>query len=271
MTDSFETRLKGLAQGFSYPRTPHIAEKVMPRLQKAPARFKKPRLAWGLAILLVLTTGLMAVSPVRAAVLELIQIGVVRIFLRGNTPVPTVEPIRTISPESVVPLTATPASTSLNTFMDRIAGEVTLEQARARARFPIPLPTYPKSLGEPDRIYLQDLNGMMVILVWENQQHPEDVDMSLHMIEAGSWAIEKNKPTLVEETTVHGQYAAWTVGPYPLTLRDGNVEFTRLIDGHVLIWAVGNITYRLETDLSMEEAVQIAESLQPPPVETLTP
>jgi hypothetical protein len=31
----------------------------------------------------------------------------------------------------------------------------------------------------------------------------------------------------------------------------------------VLIWSNGDITYRLETDLSMEETLKIAESLEP--------
>jgi hypothetical protein len=35
----------------------------------------------------------------------------------------------------------------------------------------------------------------------------------------------------------------------------------RLVSGHVLIWEEDGLTYRLETDLSMEEAVAIAESL----------
>jgi hypothetical protein len=30
-----------------------------------------------------------------------------------------------------------------------------------------------------------------------------------------------------------------------------------------LIWTQGEITYRLETDLTLEEATKIAESLQP--------
>jgi hypothetical protein len=43
------------------------------------------------------------------------------------------------------------------------------------------------------------------------------------------------------------------------------MEFTRLVDGHVLIWADGDITYRLETNLLLEEAIRIAESLRPIP------
>jgi hypothetical protein len=43
-----------------------------------------------------------------------------------------------------------------------------------------------------------------------------------------------------------------------------NMELKRLIDGHVLIWTEGDITFRLETDLSVEEAIQVAESLASP-------
>jgi hypothetical protein len=37
----------------------------------------------------------------------------------------------------------------------------------------------------------------------------------------------------------------------------------RLIDGRVLVWTDGDITYRLETKLDLAEALKIAESLQP--------
>jgi len=37
-----------------------------------------------------------------------------------------------------------------------------------------------------------------------------------------------------------------------------------LVEGNVLLWTEGEITYRLETDQRMEEAVRIAESLAPP-------
>jgi hypothetical protein len=39
------------------------------------------------------------------------------------------------------------------------------------------------------------------------------------------------------------------------------VEF-RLVEGHVLIWADGSLTYRLETELPLDEALRIAESLR---------
>lgn len=87
--------------------------------------------------------------------------------------------------------------------------------------------------------------------------------MSLHFIPAGSWAIDKANPAMIQETSVNGQRAIWAVGPYPLRLHNGDLQFRWLVDGHVLIWEEENLTYRLETDLPLEEAIRIAESLEP--------
>jgi hypothetical protein len=48
-------------------------------------------------------------------------------------------------------------------------------------------------------------------------------------------------------------------------LFNGDLQYRRMIDGQVLIWEGDGITYRLETDLSLEEAIRIAESLEPLP------
>jgi len=70
------------------------------------------------------------------------------------------------------------------------------------------------------------------------------------------------EPMVLEETRVNNLHAVWTEGPYVLLMQNGGMRVTRMIDGHVLIWEDGGVTYRLETDLSMEEAVKIAESLE---------
>ena len=103
----------------------------------------------------------------------------------------------------------------------------------------------------------------MTILIWVDPAHLTQVLMSLHIIPPGSWAIEKMNPALVQETTVNGRYAAWAVGPYPVRFSNGDLDFVRLVDGHVLIWTDGEITYRLETELDLEDAVRVAESLEP--------
>jgi hypothetical protein len=69
-------------------------------------------------------------------------------------------------------------------------------------------------------------------------------------------------PRTVEMTQVNKQPAVWAEGPYILNMKNGGAENYRLIDGYVLIWEEGGLTYRLETDLSMEEAIRIAESLR---------
>jgi hypothetical protein len=269
----FETRLVSLAGGLEYPPTPDIAGSVMSRLRSFPSpirrggrgeghpRFISRRLAWSLAISLILCSSLMLIPPARAAIIEFIQIGVVRIFGSPSTPPAPVEE----TPSAAIPVTATPGPTlpPLIPILENITGEMTLEEAQQTVDYPILLPSYPSALGQPDRIFVQEAEGKMAILVWLDPQQPDQVSMSLHFIPAGSWAIDKVKPITIQETTVNGERAIWTVGPYPLRLYNGDIRFTRLIDGHVLIWEKGTITYRLETDLSLEEAIQIAESLEP--------
>jgi hypothetical protein len=262
----FEARIRAIANRMEYPRTPNIAGSVSARLRSSTRpRFISKAAAWSLAIVLILISSLMLIPPTRAAILEFIQIGVVRIFRAEPTPIPTVAP----EPQSnAVPATATPRATlqPLIPLLESLAGEMTVEEAQKRVDYPILLPAYPSDLGRPDRIFVQNAEGWMTILVWLDPQQPDEILLSLHFIPTGSWAVTKMGPKIIQETTVHGQYAIWAIGPYPLRVDDGSeITFTRLVDGHVLIWEDGNLTYRLETDVTMEEAVKIAESLEPIP------
>jgi hypothetical protein len=261
MTEPIESRLQALAKELPYPPTPSVADAVMSRIR---VPVKRPRfgrqLAWALITLILLFAGLMFVPPVRAAVLEFIQIGIVRIF-------PAPAPAATEAPIFEMPVSATPAptsSSSLNPLLEQMGGETTLAEVQQEIGFSIPLPAYPSDLGQPDRVFLQDAGGWMVIMVWLDPQQPDRVQMSLHLIEEGSWTIEKFQPAVIKETTVNDSRAIWTVGGYPLILRNDDIQFTRLIDGHVLIWEENKITYRIETYLELDEAIRIAESLQAP-------
>lgn len=270
----FDTQVRAIAGRMQYPRTPDIAGSVTARLRPAThPRFNAKAVAWSLTILLVLCSSLMLIPPARAAIIEFIQIGIVRIFPRSMEPTPesTHTPTPASStpmpgiPSSIVPRTATaaPSSSDLLPILDQFAGKTTLANAQKRIPYSILLPTYPADLGDPDYVFVQNAEGLMTILVWIDSQQSDKVLMSLHFIPEGSWAIDKFKPQVVEETSVNGGRAVWTVGPYPLRLYNGEIELTRLIDGHVLIWTEGNLTYRLEIDLSLEEAIKVAESLQP--------
>ncbi|NWG06555.1 MAG: hypothetical protein HXY35_07715 [Chloroflexi bacterium] len=261
-----ETKLRAVAGEMEYPRTPDVAGSVMMRLRRpANPRFRvAPKaLAGSLATVLVLCSSLILIPSVRAALIEFIQIGIVRIFPQTDELTPEV--ITTATPRAVASPTVTPedASVSLISLLDQIAGETKLANAQQIVPYPILLPTYPADLDQPDRVYVQDADGAMTILVWVDPHQPGKVTMSLHLIPKGSWAIEKMGPVEIDETDVNGHRAIWAMGSYPLRMRNGNLQFERLINGHVLIWADENITYRLETDLNLEEAVKIAESLKP--------
>ncbi len=264
----FETRMRSIAQRMKYPRTPDIAGRVMPRIVPVTKpRFISRRATWSLTLIVVLLFSLMLIPPVRAAVLEFIQIGIVRIFPRA-TETPN-DAIQTATPQSHAPITATPyvESSTLLIDLSQLAGERTLFQAQSLvvSYYRIRLPTYPPDLGEPEHVFVQDADGPMTILVWLDSNDPEKVLLNLHIIPEGSWAIHKSQPVTIEETLVNGQPAVWAVGPYPLRYSNGNLDFTRFIDGYVLIWTVDDVTYRLETALPMEDAIKIAESLRPIP------
>lgn len=261
--DLFEKQLVSIAKGMDYPRTPNVAGSVMTRLRMAaPPRFVSRRFAWSLTVILILFASLMFIPPARAAILEFIQIGIVRIFRAEPTPV---APPQQEFPSTMTPVTATSALTSepLIPILERLAGEKSLEGAQQLVEYPILLPSYPPDLGAPDRVFVQDADGNMTILVWIDPADSTQVLMSLHLIPPGSWAIDKMEPTRVQETTVNGQRAIWAVGPYPVQFSNGDLDFARFIDGHVLIWTNGDVTYRLETEWALEEAVRVAESLEP--------
>ena len=275
MTESqrelFEGQLLAILQGLEYPRTPDITGPVMRRIAVAGKGrggrgegrqgWVSRRMAWALMLVVVLCSSLMVIPPARAAILEFIQIGVVRIFPAEPTPLTAPQP----ESSTVAPVTATAAPTAqpLIPILEKLAGEMTLEEAQRNVDYPILLPAYPPDLGSPDRVFVQDADGAMTILVWIDPQKPDEVLMSLHFLPSGSWAVKKIEPTRIQETEVNGQRAIWAIGPYPVRYSNGDIDFTRLVDGHVLIWAQGDVTFRLETRLSLEEAVRVAESLEP--------
>lgn len=259
----FETRVRSIAMRMEYPHTPNIAGSVQTRLRTANRpRFISKNLAWSLTIILVLLSSLLLIPSARAAVLDFIQIGVDRIFPRT---IPTTQIITTATPQSALPATSVVKAATLIPALKQLAGETTLADAQTKVNFQLMLPMYPKDLGKPDYVFVQSAEGNMAIMVWLDPEHSDQVLLSLHFIPNGSWMLEKYQPQVTQATQVKGQRAIWTEGPYPLLLRNGNVAWDRLVEGHVLIWTDGTITYRLETNWALEEAVKVAESLQPIP------
>jgi hypothetical protein len=221
-------------------------------------------------LLILLLAILFAVPGVRAEIVRFFQVGVVRIFpaVPTETVIPSLPQMPVTATQAVIlPSTATPQPSYTPygpphevTIAD-MAGETTFEAAQARASFPIRLPDYPADLGAPDQVFLQE-DSLMVILVWTDRADPQKARLSLHEIASESILVGKFEPRVIQETQVNGQYAVWVEGPYLVELTNRSIEFRRTVEGNTLIWEEQGITYRLETDQTLEEAVKIAESLE---------
>jgi len=236
--ERFEQWIQGLAASFRYPPTPDIAVR---RQQALPRPVRRPRLAWAMAIVLVIAAGLLAVPAVRAAVVEIVKLGAVRIFLGGPT--------------------RTPLPPTGHLSLSELTGETTLEAARTASTVPMRLPSYPADLGPPDRVFLLREFGGIIILIWEDPNYPDLARLALFEIPPGP-IVNKLFPEHVESTSVAGRPAIWAAGDHFVEVIMESRQELVLVSGNVLIWSLEGVTYRLETTLSLEEAIRIAESLE---------
>lgn len=223
MDDQFEERITDLAQHFPYPPFP-LKKTVRPvRLSTTFARNFA-------AIVVVVGLIAVAIPDIRAAILEVLQIGNVTIYLDSLGA--DEEPLR----------------------LQDVVGETDLETAQSLLKFDMLVP-----LDSPDRVYVQ--NEDMVIMVWLNG---ETIEKVLYQVQGLDWGTFKGIASNPTPTEVAGHYAVWINVPhivqfvYKESVQD---ELTYFIDGNVLIWERGRITYRLETHLAMEDAVEYADSL----------
>ena len=263
--DHLENHIRNLASEFPYPNTPQIDTQIFTgeRGSRLPGkRALAPAWAWIVGGIVFILVSLLAVPSVRAAIVEFIQIGAIRIFTEEeNPPLPTPSAPLPVTP----PLRPTP--TPLNTFamLQSLVGKVTLEEARNQAPFLILLPSYPSDLGEPDQVFYQTLEqGKGVLMVWLAEENPDVVEMSLMLLGPGAFA-GKGAPTRIEETTVKGTRAVWAEGPHLLVLMTGPNQYDLIqffVQGHVLAWEIDGVTYRLEGLFDMDEAIKIAESVE---------
>lgn len=249
--EQLEGRLRAEARGHAYPPTPDLAGRERARLAaRGPSR-RGPAL-WRLAAAAALVlAALLAVPDVRAAALRALRVGVVSVVVAPAPP----------APPPAGPTAAPPPALGL-------AGLTTLDEARALVDFPVRLPAYPPGLGPPDLVYLQDLDGAALIAVWLDPADAARPRLSLHALSSDVFVrktIVGDETRLLAEVEVGGAPALWVRGPHLVeTGRAGgrDIELRRIVAGDTLIWTDGGLTYRLETELPLEEALRVAESLR---------
>ena len=146
----WENHVQRLAADFPYPATPDLAPTVLAlTTRRAPPRWHRSvQPAWVLIFVVVLLlAGLFTIPPVRAALLEWLQIGAVRIQLPASLPPATATQSQNLPAATVVRNQYPPTPTPFSSVLD-VAGETTLLAAQAQVNFPLRLPALPADLGE---------------------------------------------------------------------------------------------------------------------------
>jgi hypothetical protein len=173
-----------------------------------------------------------AVPPVRAAVADLFGFGGVLVREEPG-PAPSTAP-------------PPPGATS----------DLTLAEAADLVPF---RPAVPEALGDPDGVEVS-ADRRVLSLTWET----DDGTVLLDQIGARlDYAFAKSA-TGVEFVTVAGDFALWFAEPHEVVVLepDGTARReTARLAGHTLIWERGQVTMRLEGDLTRAQAVTVAETV----------
>lgn len=205
----------------------------IPTEVERPAHRRRAALVAG-AIAAVLLA-LLATPPVRAAVAD--WFGFAGVLVERDS---------TGSGEDAPPPGAVPPSQSLS-------------EAAALVGFPV---SVPEVLGEPDGVEVS-ADRRLVSMSWTTDEagvvRLDQFDGRL------DYTIAKTAPD-VSYAAVNGSDALWFDDPHEVTLlrADGTpVTHSPRLAGHTLIWQDGATTLRLEGDLSLGRAIEIAESAEP--------
>ena len=229
MTEEFEQQIQNISREFVYPPTPkmQLSQPVRPTF----------RLAWVAMFVMVLFIGsVLVVPPIRAFVFEILQIGAVEVTLDD-----------VLIPEDAVP----------SALVDWGKG-FSIDEAREKAGFVLRIPD---GWSEPDLVYLQGDNDDIVVMVWRDEEDADEIELLLHQTASDAIFFYKGVPEL-EITTVNGVDAIWMSIPHLLEANINDAWQAVLVEGNVLAWMEHDVTYRLESQLTLEEAIELAESLQ---------
>ncbi len=277
-----EQELTDLGARVAFPPTPDLTAAVRDAIEAAPStppaevrRFPVRRvLAAAAVVLLALVASLILSGGFRSAVADLLGVRGVRIVIERETPTPTATttPLATPvgTPVASPQAEAAPVGTGL-----LLGRRVTLAEAQAAVPYEIHVPTR-SDLGEPDEVYLRtmpDGNQMVSFIYLPAPGLPETEETGVGAL-LMQFEARDNVEYLAKQVSegnasfgirVNGHPGVWIGGSHNLTLlpdpsRGCCAEGTRSA-GNVLLWEQDGVIFRLESALSEDEAVAIAESV----------
>ena len=228
-----EARLSELA--VEWPEVPDVAPRVRARLEARPRRRLWPRVAIPVAVLALVA----AVPPARSTVLDWLGFDGVKIERVPEAPTPA------------------PTTTPLD------LGE----------RVPLAGATLvPAELGAPDAVYRAD--DVITLLYRPRDGLPESENTGagalLTLIPGRTNPDFMRKlagpDTTIDRVTVKGEPGFWLAGAAHGLIYEhpsGEIrEAPSRLAGHTLVWRRGELTLRLEADITKERALAIARSVQ---------
>jgi hypothetical protein len=224
-----EAALRQLGREVEFPPTPDLAAAIRGRLER-PRTWRRP-VAVAFAILVVAIGAVLAVPPARTAVLDwlgLRNVSVVRV-----DELPPARPLGRLD----------------------LGRQVTLAEAKRQA----PWLLVPDR--KPDSVYLSNsLPGGQLTLLWGT---PSDVRLLLTEFRGMAY-VEKvvQGDTKVEPVDI-GEAGAWFQGQHVVMFSDRAGTFRESrgrLAASTLVWQSGDVTLRLEGDISREEALRIGRT-----------
>jgi hypothetical protein len=247
--EDLEAALSDLAHHLDHPHLPDLSPVVMARLTSvdSPAQRSRAHIAIAVALLVAV---LLAFPAPREALADWLGIGTVRLVLTEEVP--------------------GGASSVL-----RLGDEVSLPEANRRAPFTI---VGPSGLGTPSAVYAGEPSSESVTLLWgPGDRVPEVATTGVGVLltempgSTGRSLIEKqlSPETTVENVSVGDAAAYWIAGgQHELQYLDADgrrrLDTTRLA-ANTLLWEVDGVTFRLESQLDRDAAIDLARDLEPLP------
>lgn len=255
-----EATLEEIGERLAYPRPTRMGDAVR-------ARLREPRRPWWdalrtrrytfvpafVTIVLMAAIVVLASPDARAAANEFLRLRGIEIF-----PVASVAPRPTTSATLLFP------------------GErVSLDEARRRVSFPVKAPSDAR-LGAPDevRLDLAGTNERLTLIYQRRVSIPVSAEAGVSAVvvefrgavDAALFGKAAGPGTRIDSVLVNGAPGYWLEGqPHLFFWRDpsGNIwNETLRLAGNTLIWEQDGVTYRLEAEVSRDEALRIAASFR---------
>jgi hypothetical protein len=234
-----EFRLRTLAADIEFPPTPdRLAPGVRTRLER-PRRARRRWAVLALAVLLVALAGVLAVPAARTAIEGWLGIGGVRF-----------EFVATLPERRVV---GTPG----------LGATISLRDAQDRTPYRIVVP--PKDLGAYTLYVHEPPRGGVVSFVYGTKARARMILSEL----PGDYRpyLQKtiSETSVVTETEVNGRPALWLEGAHYVEFADATGHFgfePARLAGRVLLWERNGVTFRLEGDLTLDQARAVAAAVR---------